>query len=174
MHLTLPGSTADALVGCAYLLWIAVTLGGLLRWRMNLPILACIFAPSWPLFAPYPIVYNYELAFRAKHGDGNFSPWRQLPRRYGRALHHALWNPGFSEQLFLCRLCQALVEVPETEPGVERLRARAYDLLAALAVPQLGEQPESIQFRIRRSIPLIPDRVQAFLISGDEQLADAS
>jgi hypothetical protein len=172
MQSTLPGSTADTLVGGVYLLWIAVTLCGLLRWRKTLPALACILAPSWPLFAPYPIVYNYELAFRTKHGDGSYSAWQQSPLGYTRALHHAVWNPRFNEQLVLFRLCQALVEIPETERRVERLRQHAYDILLSLAARRLGEQPETIEFMIRRCCPLLPDRAQVFLVSGHELPAD--
>jgi hypothetical protein len=46
-------------------------------------------------------------------------------------------------------------------------------LLYSLAAPRVGGQPETIQFRIRRQIPLIPDRVQVFLIAGDERPEDA-
>jgi hypothetical protein len=174
MPFTLPGTTADTILGCAYLLWIAITLCGLLRWRKPLPALASILAPSWPLFAPYPIVYNYELAFRVRQGDGSFTPWRQLPTRYARALYHAVWNPRFHEQLFLFKLCQALVEVPEGEGGVDRLRLGAFDLLHSLAAPRIGARPETIQFMIRRCCPLTPDGVHVFLVCNHEQPEDVS
>jgi hypothetical protein len=171
MQATFPGTTADSLVGCAYLLWIAITLCGLLRWRKDLPGLVSILAPSWPLFAPFPIAYNYDLAFRAKRSEETFSPWTQLPTTYTRALHHGIWNPSFSEHLLLFRLCQALIEIPETDRKVERLREGAYGFLLTLAALRLRAQPETIQFRIRRCCPLIPEMEDVFLVSPQQEPA---
>ena len=171
MHLPLPGTTADALVGGAYLLWIGITLCGVWRCRAVRPGLGSTLAPSWPLFAPTPINYNYDLAFRSRRTGAAFSPWQPLPMKYSRALSHAVWNPEFDEQLFLFRLCQALVELPETDPGAERLRQGAYEFLRSLIALRAGEPPDRIQFAIRRCCPLVPDRAALFLVSADKEPA---
>jgi hypothetical protein len=169
VHLAFPGTTADALVGGAYLLWIVVTLCGVWQCRHVFPGIVSTLAPSWPLFAPTPIHYNYDLAFRTRRADGEFSPWKPLPTSYTRAFHHAVWNPGFDEQVFLFRLCQALVELHETDRSAERLRQGAYDFLLSLIALRVGEQPDTIQFAIRRCCPLIPDGAELFLVSADDE-----
>ena len=174
MRPTFPDTTGDALVGCAYLLWIGITLCGLLRWRKQLPGLLYILAPSWALFAPFPIVCNYDLDFRAKRGEADFSPWSPLPLTYTRALHHAVWNPGFSEQLFIFRLCQALIELPEADRKVQRFREGAYGFLLTLAAFRLRAQPETIQFRIRRYCALVPEMEESFLVSPQSEPEGAS
>jgi hypothetical protein len=168
MQHTFPGSTADALVGCAYVLWIVITMCGVLQCRHVDPGLVSTLAPSWPLFAPDPISYNYDLAFRSELGDGKFSPWRPLTTSYTRALHHAIWNPGFDEQIFLFRLCQALVELAETSPRIARLRECAYDFLLSLVALRAGEQPDRIQFMITCSCPLDGDGADVVFLSMRE------
>jgi hypothetical protein len=162
---------ADALVAGAYLLWIVITLCGVWRCRHVCPGLVSTLAPSWPLFAPTPINYNYDLAFRARRAGAKFSPWQPLPAKYSRALSHAVWNPEFDEQLFLFRLCQALVEFPETDPSTGRLRQDAYDFLRSLIALRVGEPPDTLQFAIRRHCPLIPDGATLFLVSADDEPA---
>jgi hypothetical protein len=174
MPLTFPGTPADWLVGCAYGLWIVITICGVLRCKGLGPGIGSTLAPTWPLFAPDPINYDYDLAFRARRADAEFSPWQPLPMSYPRALYHAVWNPGFDEQIFLFRLCQALIEVPEKDRSCERLRQGAFDFLLSLAALRLGEQPETIQLRIRRCCPLTPDRAHLFLVSGDDAPAEAA
>jgi hypothetical protein len=174
MHLTFPGTTADALVGGAYLLWIAITLCGVWHCRHVFPGIVSTLAPSWPLFAPTPIHYNYDLAFRTKGPGGEFSPWKPLPTTYTRAFHHAVWNPGFDEQVFLFRLCQALVEFHETDRRAERLRQCAFEFLQSLIALRAGERPETMQFMIVRSCPLAPDTRAAFLVTGQEEPAGVS
>jgi hypothetical protein len=174
VHLTFPGTTADALVGGAYLLWIVMTLCGVWQCRHVFPGIVSTLAPSWPLFAPTPIHYNYDLAFRTRRADGEFSPWKPLPTSYTRAFHHAVWNPGFDEQIFLFRLCQALVELHETDRSAERLRQGAFEFLHSLIALRAGEEPETMQFMILRSCPLAPGSVAAFLVTGEEEPADVS
>jgi hypothetical protein len=154
MPLALPTTPADTLVCGVFLLWLLVTVGGVLRNQNIAPGIVSTFAPTWPLFAPNPINYNYDLAFRSERGGGRFSPWKPLPLRYGRAWHHAVWNPGFDEQIFLFRLCQILVEVAETNPGIVRLRERAHDVLLSLVALRAGVEPDSLQFMITRRCPL--------------------
>ena len=155
------------------MLWIVITLCGVWRCRHRFPGIVSTLAPSWPLFAPTPIHYDYDLAFRTRRAAGEFSPWKPLPGSYTRALHHAVWNPGFDEQLFLFRLCQALVETDETDRSAEGLRQGAYEFLLSLIALRAGEQPATLQFMIIRCSPLTPDRVERFLVSGEEP-ADVS
>lgn len=169
MYLTFPGTAADALVGGAYLLWLAVTLCGLLRWRRDLPALLCILAPSWPLFAPHPIVCDYDLAFRLKRGPGRFTCWKPLPVRYARGLGHAVWNPSFHEQLFVFRLCQVLVELAETDPWLQRLRQRAYDFLLSLVAARAGAPPGAVEFMILRRRPLAAADADVVFVSGNDE-----
>src|SRR5262245_15541304 len=115
MQLAFPGTTADWFVGCAYVLWLLVTLYWVLRCRHLCPGIVSTIAPSWPLFAPNPIVYNYDLAFRLKRPDEWLPPWKRLPVRYTRTWYHAVWNPGFHEQIFVFKLCQVLAEVPRAD-----------------------------------------------------------
>jgi hypothetical protein len=166
-----PGTTADWLVGCAYLLWIIITLCGVWHCRHVSPGLVSTLTPSWPLFAPTPINYDYDLAFRTRRAGAEFSPWQPLPASYTRALSHAVWNPGCDEQLFLFRLCQALVEFDGTDRRVERLRQDAYDFLRSLIALRAGEPAERIQFAIRRRCPLDPDGAELFLVSADDEPA---
>ena len=174
MELAFSGTMADSLIGRAFVLWIVITMLGLLRTRQIFPGIVSIIAPTWQLFAPNPIIYNYDLAFRSKRGEGQFSPWKQLSMSYSRAWHHAIWNPGFAEQIFLFRLCQSLVELDETDRRVERLRERAYDFLLSLIAIRFGEQPETIQFMIVRCCPLTPDGAYVVFLSEDEMGADVS
>jgi hypothetical protein len=114
-------------------------------------------------------VYDYDLAFRARQGEDAFSPWTPLPMTYTRALHHAVWNPSFSKQLLLFRLCQVLIEMPETDRNVERLREGAYGFLLTLAALRLRARPETIQLMISRCCPLIPGGAQVFLVSPQQE-----
>jgi hypothetical protein len=158
----------ESLVGGAFGLWIIITLCGLLRWRQIFTGIGSVLAPSWPLFAPDPIIYNYDLVFRLNRGEGNFSPWKHLLTSYSRAWYHVLWNPGFDEQIFLFRLCQALVELEGTDRRIQRLRARAHDFLRSLIATRVGEQPGTIEFLILCRRPLAPDSVEVVYLSGDE------
>ena len=168
MPVTFPGTPADRLVCCVYVLWLAVTIGGVLRCKNLSPGIVSTFAPTWPLFAPSPINYDYDLAFRAQHGEGRFSPWQLLPPRYGRAWHHALWNPGFDEEIFLFRLCEVLVELQETNPRIGRLRRHAHDVLLSLVALRAGEQPDQVQFIITCSRPLGPGVAEVVFLSVPE------
>src|SRR5262249_20306846 len=122
----------------------------------------------WPLFAPDPIIYDYDLAFRLKRADGNFSPWGQLPAGYSRAWHHAVWNPGFDEQIFLFRLCHLLVAIEATDSRVGWLQQRAHDFLLSLVAIRAGEQPERVEFLITRRRPLDPDGADVVFLSDCE------
>src|SRR5262249_50583591 len=97
-----------------------------------------------------------------------FSPWTRLPMSNARVLYHAVWNPAFSEQLLLFRLCQVLIEVPETNRRIERLREGAYGFLLTLAALRLHARPETIQVMISRCCPLIPGGAQVFLVSPQQ------
>jgi hypothetical protein len=147
---------------------------GVWQCRHVFPGIVSTLAPSWPLFAPTPINYNYDLAFRTRRAGAEFSPWQPLPTRYARAFYHAVWNPGFDEQVFLFRLCQVLVELGETDRSAERLRQGAFEFLHSLIALRAGEEPETIQFMILRSCPLAPDSVTAFLVTGEEDPAGVS
>jgi hypothetical protein len=170
MQPTFPGTTADSLVAGAFLLWTVLTIAGLLRWRQVSPVLVSVLAPSWALFAPYPIVYDFVLAFRSRGGDGRFSRWKLLPWTYTRAWHHALWNPGLGEQVFVFRLCQALAELEGAAPGAERRRAR--DFLRALVARRIGQEPEAVEFMILRRWPLAGGSEEQVFVSGDEAQAN--
>jgi hypothetical protein len=166
MRLDFPGTTADLVVAGAYLLWITITLCWVLRCRHLCPGIVSTLAPSWPLFAPDPIVYDFDLAFRLKRADGSFSPWRPLPAGYSRAWHHAVWNPGFDEQIFLFRLCHLLVAIKD--PRVESLQQRAHDFLLSLVAIRAGGQPERVEFLITRCRPLDSDHADVVFLSESE------
>jgi hypothetical protein len=89
-------------------------------------------------------------------------------------LSHAVWNPDFDEQIFLFRLCQALVDLQEKDPRTERLRQDAYEFLRSLIALRAGEPPGAIQFAIRRCCPLEPDGAKLFLVTADDEPADVS
>jgi hypothetical protein len=167
MHLPIPGTVSGALVAGAYALWIAITMCSVLRCRCRFPGVVSIFAPTWTLFAPTPITYDYDFAFRAKLGNGELSPWKALPMPYTRALHHALWNPDFDQQIFLFRACQILVELAETNPKIAKLRRRAYDFLLSLIAVRAGEQPDRIQFMITCRCSLEPEDAEVVFLSAD-------
>jgi hypothetical protein len=174
MPLAFPGSTADWVVACAYVLWISITLFWVLRCRHLCPGIVSTLAPSWPLFAPHPISYDYELAFRPKRADGNVPGWERLPTSYARAWHHAVWNPGFHEQLFLFKLCQVLAEVPGSDRRARGLRTRAYRFLRSLIASRAGERPDAIQFRITRRRPLVPGGGEVVFLSRNGVRGDRS
>jgi hypothetical protein len=174
MQVLLPGTAADSLVACAYLLWIVLTVAGLLRCRQIFPDLACIVAPIWPLFAPNPIVHDYDLAYRAKGGEGEFSPWKRLPMGCSRTVSHAVWNPGFAEQLFLFRLCVFLVELEETNSRAKRVRSRAYEFLLHWTASRTNNHPDTVQFMIVRCRPLAPGGGEVVFRPGNRPGADAS
>jgi hypothetical protein len=168
MSLTVPTTTADALVCCVFVLWLLVTIGGVLRNQNIAPGIVSTFAPTWPLFAPNPIHYNYDIAFRSERSGGQFSPWKPVLLNYGHAWHHAVWNPCFDEQIFLFRVCQILVEFAETEPAMARLRERAHEVLLSLVALRAGAEPDSIQFMITRSCPMDTDDAEVVFLSVAE------
>jgi hypothetical protein len=174
MQLAFPGTAADGLVACAYVLWLLITMVWVLRCRNICPGIVSTFAPSWPLFAPNPIVYDFDLAFRSKRADGKAPPWERLPMRYERAWHHAVWNPGFHEQIFVFKLCQVLVGVPKADRRTKRLRARAYQFLRSLIASRVGERPEAIQFKITRCRPLNPGSAEVVFLSANGVRGDVS
>jgi hypothetical protein len=165
MQLSFPDTPADGLVACAFVLWIVITVCGVLQCRHRAPGLLSTIAPCWPLFAPDPINYDYDLAFRVRGSGEEFSPWKPLPMNYSRVLSHAVWNPNFDEHLFCFRLCQALVELPETYPGIGRLRNQAHDVLLSLIALRGGAQPERIQFTITARCPLDPEGAAVVFVS---------
>jgi hypothetical protein len=168
MLLTFPETVADGVVCCLFALWLVVTIAGVLRNKNITPGIVSTFAPTWPLFAPNPINYNYDLAFRTECGDGQFSAWKPMPPNYRRAWHHALWNPVFDEQIFLFRMCQILVELVETNPGSAWLRQRAHDVVLSLVARRAGEEPDRIQFLITRRYPQAPDDAEVVFVSVAE------
>jgi hypothetical protein len=174
MQLAFPGTTADWLVGSAYVLWLLITMCWVLRCRHICPGIISTFAPSWPLFAPNPIVYDYDLAFRSKRADGRFPPWEPLPMNNSRAWHHAVWNPGFHEQIFVFKLCQVLAEVPRADRRAKRLRGRAHQVLRSLIAGRVGERPEAIQFKITRRRPLNPGSGEVVFLSRNDVRGDVS
>jgi hypothetical protein len=165
MQLTFPDTTADWFVACAYVLWIVITACGVLRCRHRAPGLLSTLAPYWPLFAPDPINYDYDLAFRVRHDGEEFSSWQPLPMSYSRTLSHGIWNPRFDEQLFCFRLCQAIVELPETNPRIGKLRQQAHDVLLSLVAVRGGAEPERVQFRITARCPLDPEGAAVVFLS---------
>jgi hypothetical protein len=168
MPLPFPNTAADMLVGCVFVLWLVITIAGVLRNKNITPGIVSTFAPTWPLFAPNPVNYNYDLAFRSERGEGQFSAWKPLPANYGRAWHHAVWNPFFDEQIFLFRMCQVLVELVETNPASAWLRQRAHDVLLSLVARRAGEEPDRIQFLITRHYPQAPDDAEVVFVSVAE------
>jgi hypothetical protein len=165
VSLAIPGTTADWFVGGAYVLWVLITLCWVLRCRHVCPGVVSTLAPSWPLFAPRPVDYDYEVGFRPA-GAGGALPWKRLPTRYARAWHHAVWNPGFHEHLFLFKLCQFLAEVPGADRRARRQRRRAHRVLRSLVAGRAGEMPDAIELRITRRRPLHPGGEDVVFQSG--------
>lgn len=87
--------------------------------------------PAWAFFAPNPGTRDFELLFRDRLVDGQFTPWKEMERPVGSFLR-AIWNPSKRRQKAVVDMCSLLTRMAaenQTELGARRV---------VLSVPYLG------------------------------------
>ncbi len=139
-------TTADFVIVAGFVVWTVVSALRILRSSDFFPGPLSIFTPSWPLFAPNPVSYDYHLACRT-HIEGNtFTRWQEVPSYSERRVWHVGWNPGFAKDLLLFKLAQLLVEFAEDEDAkVQFLRSEAKKYLCTYASESVAvERPVQI------------------------------
>lgn len=87
--------------------------------------------PAWTFFAPNPGTRDFELLFRDRLVEGQYTPWKELERPVGSILR-AIWNPAKRRQKAVVDMCSLLTRMAagnKTELGARQV---------VLSVPYLG------------------------------------
>ena len=71
--------------------------------------------PSWTFFAPNPVVSDYQILYRDKLLNGQFSNWKQVQYRNNSILH-SIWNPDKRKRKAIANYCKTILKSASKNP----------------------------------------------------------
>jgi hypothetical protein len=115
--------------------------------------------PAWTFFAPNPGVTDYQLFYRDKLYDGQFTTWKKVRHR-DRSIFHSIVNPDKRAQKAIADCCISILQMVK-ENRNNRLIQKSFPYLMIMScimyMPKDSES-EYRQFSIVRTFGFISSK----------------
>jgi hypothetical protein len=126
------------------------------------------FIPSWTFFAPNPGVTDYQILYRDKLSDGQFSNWKEIPFR-NHSILHSILNSEKRRRKAIANCCIALLQIPNKDLKNKAILSSAPYLTILSYIMSMPMNSISVyrQFLIARSFGYISSKPQDILFISD-------
>jgi signal transduction histidine kinase len=104
------------------------------RWFQERDYFALI--PDWSFFAPDPMAGDFQLLYRDKLFDGQFTPWKEVKFRNAPLLR-AIWNPEKRRRKAMINAETALLQMVARNPKSKMLFVSLPYLITLISVTTL-------------------------------------